>query len=111
TTIVSGLTVNAERMLRNLESSRGLVFSGPLLLELTAKGMRREDAYRVVQDHAMAAWREDGDFRARVSSDAAVRPVMTERDFGEVFRLQRYPRHVDAIFARVFGAAGAAASA
>jgi adenylosuccinate lyase len=109
TTIVSGMTVNAERMLRNLESSHGLVFSGQLLLELTARGMGREDAYRVVQDHAMAAWREEGDFRARVSSDAAVRAVMTEKDLDEVFRLQRYLGHVDAIFARVFGTSGPAA--
>ena len=50
---------------RNLELAQGLVFSGQLLLELTAKGMRREDAYRIVQGHAMEAWRSEGDFRAR----------------------------------------------
>src|SRR6185369_2681846 len=53
TDIVRGLTVNTARMRKNLDGSRGLVFSGQLLLELTAKGMRREDAYRVVQTHAM----------------------------------------------------------
>jgi adenylosuccinate lyase len=110
TKIVSGLVVNAERMRRNLESGRGLVFSGPLLLELTARGMRREDAYRVVQEHAMEAWKTEGDFRARVAADPAVRAVLTEKDLDEVFRLQRYLGHVDAIFARVFGADGAAAS-
>jgi len=110
TKIVGGLTVHAERMRRNLDSTRGLVFSGPLLLELTARGMPREDAYRVVQEHAMEAWRTEGDFRARVAADPAVRAVLTERDLDEVFRLERYLGHVDAIFARVFGAGGGAAS-
>jgi len=110
TKIVGGLTVNAERMRRNLDSTRGLVFSGPLLLELTARGMRREDAYRVVQEHAMEAWKTEGDFRARVAADPAVRAVLTEKDLDEVFRLERYLGHVDAIFARVFGAGGGAAS-
>jgi adenylosuccinate lyase len=110
TKIVSGLVVNAERMRRNLDSGRGLVFSGQLLLELTAKGMRREDAYKIVQTHAMEAWKTEGDFRARVASDAAVRAVMTDKDIDEVFRLERYLGHVDAIFRRVFGAGGAAVS-
>jgi adenylosuccinate lyase len=110
TKIVGGMSVDAERMRRNLDSGRGLVFSGPLLLELTAKGMRREDAYEVVQTHAMEAWKTEGDFRARVSADPAVRAVLTEKDLGEVFRLERYLGHVDAIFARVFGAGGGAAA-
>ena len=62
-------------MRRNLESGRGLVFSGQLLLELTARGMRREDAYRIVQGHAMEAWKTEGDFRKRVSEDPEVRAV------------------------------------
>jgi adenylosuccinate lyase len=110
TKIVGGLTVHADRMRRNLDSTRGLVFSGPLLLELTARGMRREDAYRLVQEHAMEAWKTEGDFRARVAADPAVRAVLTEKDLDEVFRLERYLGHVDAIFARVFGAGGGAAS-
>jgi adenylosuccinate lyase len=103
TRIVSGLAVDTARMRRNLESSRGLVFSGRLLLELTARGMSREDAYRVVQGHAMEAWRTEGDFRARVAEDAAVRAVIDPAGLDEVFRLERYLGHVDAIFARVFG--------
>jgi adenylosuccinate lyase len=110
TKIVGGLVVNAERMRRNLDSGRGLVFSGPLLLELTAKGMRREDAYAIVQAHAMEAWKTEGDFRARVAADSAVRAVLTEKEIDEVFRLERYLGHVDAIFARVFGPGGGAAS-
>jgi len=110
TKIVGGLVVNAERMRRNLDSGRGLVFSGQLLLELTAKGMRREDAYQIVQAHAMEAWKTEGDFRARVAADSAVRAVLDEKEIDEVFRLERYLGHVDAIFARVFGTGGAAAS-
>jgi adenylosuccinate lyase len=110
TKIVGGLSVNEERMRRNLDSSKGLVFSGQLLLELTARAMSREDAYRVVQGHAMEAWKTEGDFRARVGADSAVRAVLTDQDLDEVFRLERYLGHVDAIFARVFGREGAPAS-
>jgi len=103
TDIVRGLTVNTARMRRNLDSSRGLVFSGQLLLELTARGMRREDAYRVVQGHAMTAWKEDLDFAKRVAEDAEIRGILKAEEIAEVFRLERYLVHVDAIFARVFG--------
>jgi adenylosuccinate lyase len=103
TGIVRGLVVNAERMRRNLDSGRGLVFSGQLLLELTARGLRREDAYRIVQGHAMEAWKSEGDFRARVSADPEVRAVLKEDEIAEVFRLERYLAHVDALFERVFG--------
>jgi adenylosuccinate lyase len=102
TDIVRGLQVYPERMRRNLESTRGLVFSGQLLLELTARGMRREDAYRVVQRHAMEAWRADTDFRKRVGADPEVRAVLQDHEVAEVFRLERYLQHVDAIFERVF---------
>jgi adenylosuccinate lyase len=104
TDIVRDMKVDTARMLRNLESSRGLVFSGQLLLELTARGMRREDAYRIVQGHAMEAWRNDSDFRARVSEDPEVRRVLSAEEIAEVFRLERYLGHVEALFRRVFGA-------
>ena len=102
TDIVKGMTVNADRMRRNLDSTKGLVFSGQLLLELTARGMRREDAYRVVQAHAMEAWRTDGDFRRRVATDPEVKKVLSAAELAEVFRLERYLGHVDAVFRRVF---------
>jgi adenylosuccinate lyase len=102
TRIVKGMQVNTERMRANLESGRGLVFSGQLLLDLTAAGMRREDAYRIVQGHAMEAYRGNGDFRPRVSSDPEVRAVLSPEAIDEVFRLERYLTHVDAIFKRVF---------
>jgi adenylosuccinate lyase len=104
TSIVRGMAVHTDRMRRNLESTRGLVFSGQLLLELTARGMRREDAYRVVQGHAMEAWQGDGDFRRRVEADPEVRGVLKDHELAEVFRLERHLAHVDALFARVFDA-------
>jgi adenylosuccinate lyase len=100
--IVSGMAVNTARMRSNLESTRGLVFSGQLLLELTAKGMSREDAYRLVQRHAMEAWEQDADFRAKVAQDPDVRRLLTEQEIAEVFRLERYLVRVGDIFARVF---------
>jgi adenylosuccinate lyase len=103
TRIVKGMTVDEERMRRNLDLGRGLVFSGPLLLALTARGMRREDAYRVVQAHAMEAWKSEGDFRQRVFGDPEVRAALGDAELEEVFRLERYLTHVDAIFERVFG--------
>jgi adenylosuccinate lyase len=102
TGIVRGLRVNQERMRRNLDAGQGLVFSGALLLELTARGMRREDAYRIVQGHAMAAWEEEGDFRARIAADPAIRAVLSEAEVARVFDVQRHLAHVDALFARVF---------
>jgi adenylosuccinate lyase len=103
TGIVKGLTVNTERMLRNLESGKGLVFSGQLLLELTARGLRREDAYSIVQAHAMEAWKTEDDFKARVEADPEVRKILEPAELEAVFRLDRYLGHVDAIFDRVFG--------
>jgi adenylosuccinate lyase len=101
--IVRGMSVDEGRMRRNLESGRGLVFSGRLLLDLTARGMRREDAYRIVQAHAMEAWKTEGDFEKRVREDPEVRRVLNDEEIGQVFRLDRYLGHVDALFARVFG--------
>jgi adenylosuccinate lyase len=105
TRIVKGMNVDEARMRRNLDSSRGLVFSGQLLLELTAKGMRREDAYRIVQEHAMVAWKEEGDFKARILADPEVLGLLPAAEVAEVFRLERYLGHVDTVFRRVFGGA------
>ncbi len=103
TDIVRGLSVDADRMRRNLESTRGLTFSGQLLLELTSRGLAREDAYRLVQAHAMEAWKSDGDFRERIGKDPEVRAVLSSEELEAVFRLDHYLRHVDVLFRRVFG--------
>ncbi len=101
--VVDQLMVYPERMRRNLEMTRGLVFSGQLLLDLTAAGMLRETAYRVVQRHAMEAWENDSDFRAAISSDPEITRVLIPPQIAGSFSLERQLRNVDRIFGRVFG--------
>jgi len=105
TRLVGQLLVYPERMRRNLEMTRGLVFSGQLLLDLAAAGMLREQAYRVVQMQAMRAWEEESDFRAAIEADPEIRAVLSEAQIAEAFSLERQLRNVDRIFARVFGSA------
>jgi adenylosuccinate lyase len=93
-------------MLRNLNATRGLIFSGQLLLDLAAAGMLREQAYRVVQSQAMKAWEEEGDFRATIEADPDVRALLTPERIAQAFSVERYLKHVDAIFERVFGKEG-----
>jgi adenylosuccinate lyase len=101
--LVDKLLVYPERMRRNLEMTRGLVFSGQLLLDLAAAGMLREQAYAAVQAHAMRAWEEEGDFRAAIESDPEIRKFLSPEQVREAFSLERQLRNVDQIFARVFG--------
>jgi adenylosuccinate lyase len=103
TQLVDRLLVYPERMRRNLEMTRGLVFSGQLLQDLAAAGMLREQAYRVVQAHAMRAWEEEGDFRAAVEADPEIRAALSPEKLAEAFSLERQLRNVDRIFERVFG--------
>jgi adenylosuccinate lyase len=100
--LVSGLRVSPDRMKRNLDLTRGLVFSGQLLLDLSAAGMLREDAYRLVQRHAMTAWQEDGDFRAAIESDPAITQHLTPAAIEDSFSVSRQLRNIDQIFQRVF---------
>ena len=100
--LIDGLQVNAERMRRNLDSTQGLVFSGQLLLDLSAAGMLREDAYRKVQGKAMQAWKDESDFRKAISEDPEVLFHLTPEKILESFSLERQLRNVDAIFMRVF---------
>lgn len=102
-TLVDQLLVYPARMKRNLESTRGLIFSGQLLLDLAEAGMLREQAYALVQAHAMEAWESEGDFRAAVEADPEIRRYLSEERLERTFSLERQLRHVDAIFNRVFG--------
>jgi len=105
TKLVDQLLVYPERMRRNLDLTRGLVFSGQVLLDLAAGGMQREQAYLLVQSHAMRAWEEEGDFRAAIARDAEIAAVLSAEKIAEAFSLERQLRNVDKIFARVFGKA------
>lgn len=98
--LVETLVVNPERMLANLEMSRGLAFSGTLLLALAEKGLSREDAYRLVQGHAMATWDEGGEFRDRVLGDAEIMQTLSKEEIERAFSLDEALRNVDAIFDR-----------
>ena len=110
TEIVSNMKVFPARMRRNLDATQGLVFSGQLLQDLVEHGAPREDAYKWVQGHAMAAWETETSFRDRVTADDNIRKFMDEKALAHTFDLQRQLRAVDAIFARVFGRTSAAAS-
>jgi adenylosuccinate lyase len=96
--IVEGLVVDGERMRRNLDAGHGLVFSHRLLLALIEAGVARDEAYRVVQRHAMLAWEEERDFRAIVAADPA---IASRVDLDDVFDLDATVRHVDTVFARL----------
>ena len=100
--LVDGMRVHPERMRRNLDSTRGLVFSGQLLLDLAAAGMLREEAYRLVQGHAMQAWENEGDFRGAVEGDERIRQYLDVQQLQYTFSLERQLGNVSAIFARVF---------
>jgi adenylosuccinate lyase len=101
TGLVRHMRVDTERMRRNLEMTRGLIFSGQVLNDLAAAGMLRETAYRLVQNHAMRCWEEGGDFRAAIEADPEVRAVLRPEQLAETFSLERQLRNVDALFARL----------
>jgi adenylosuccinate lyase len=103
TNLVDQLLVYPARMRRNLELTKGLVFSGQVLLDLAAAGMLREDAYRIVQAHAMRSWEEEGDFRAAIETDPEIRAILTPEKIADSFSLERQLKNVDAIYKRVFG--------
>ena len=101
--LVDKMFVYPERMRRNLDSTKGLVFSGQLLLDLSAAGMLREQAYAIVQKTAMEAWETEGNFREAIENHTEVAELLTKEKLAVTFSLERQLRHVDAIFKRVFG--------
>jgi adenylosuccinate lyase len=100
--LIETMFVYPERMLANLESTRGLVFSGQLLLDLVESGVSREDAYRLVQSHAMHAWRKGLDFHDLVVNDPTIRGRVPRAKIEHAFDLKRQLKNIDKIFARVF---------
>jgi adenylosuccinate lyase len=101
TSLIEKLLVYPRRMLKNLESTGGLIFSGQLLLDLTEAGMSREEAYSLVQTHAMRAWREDLIFRDLVARDPAIAGRLPADKLDKTFQLERQLSNVNAIFDRV----------
>jgi adenylosuccinate lyase len=102
TTLLDTLLVHPKRMLENLESTGGLIFSGQLLLDLAEAGMLREDAYRLVQKHAMDAWKNGTNLREAVLGDPEIRGKLSEQQIGAAFDLKRQLGNVGKIFERVF---------
>ena len=102
-TLIEKLVVYPERMQENLELTHGLIYSGELLLELVAKNVTREDAYRWVQRNAMRVWDEGGSFKEKVLTDTDITKRCTPNDIEKVFDSHRLVRNVDSIFERVFG--------
>jgi adenylosuccinate lyase len=104
TNLLATMFVYPARMKANLESTGGLVFSGQLLLDLVEHGVSREDAYRMVQSHAMRAWREGLNFRELVAADPNITDKVPARIIEKAFDLKRQLRNIDGIFAQVFKA-------
>jgi len=104
TRIVAGMVVYPERMKENLERSRGVVFSGTVLLELARRGVSREQAYEWVQRNAMRAFHEHRDFKSLLLADADLMQVLPREEIEKAFDLDDQLRNVDVIFDRVFGA-------
>ena len=100
-TLIEKLLVYPARMLKNLEITGGLIYSGQLLLELSAAGMSRENAYRLVQTHAMNAWQNETNFREAISEDPEIKALLSPDKLAEAFDYHRQLRNVDAIFKRV----------
>jgi adenylosuccinate lyase len=102
TWLIRGLRVSPQRMRQNLDLTRGLVFSGQLLLDLSAAGMLREEAYKLVQGYAMKSYEEGGDFRAAIASDATIAKYLTPQALEDSFSVSRQLQNIDQIFQRVF---------
>ncbi len=102
TSLLDTLIVYPENMLKNLGLTRGLVFSGQLLLALTQKGVSREDAYAWTQRNAMKVWDEGGDYHELIKSDADISSHLSQEEIARVFDLRHYLRNVEKVFDRVF---------
>ncbi len=101
--LVDKLVVYPERMLTNLNMTRGIIFSQMVLLKLVDKGMSRENAYATVQKNAMQSWTADKDFKQLLLEDVEVVSYLTEEEINDVFKIENFLRHTDLIFHRVFG--------
>lgn len=99
TSLINGMNVNDQRMRDNFDASYGLVFSQPVLLALVAKGMSRDDAYRIVQRNALSAWEEKTPFRGLVEADSEV--ALSTEDLDRAFDIDRALSNIDQIFKRL----------
>jgi adenylosuccinate lyase len=103
TDLLDKLVVYPERMLANLNMTRGIIFSQMVLLKLIEKGMSREDAYAAVQKNAMKSWQDDEDFKMLLCEDVEVMSCLNAEDIHAAFKLENFLRHIDVVYHRVFG--------
>jgi adenylosuccinate lyase len=103
--LIDKLVVYPKNMRANLDRLGGLVHSQRVLIALTQKGMAREAAYKLVQEHAMKVWQGKGDFLTLLKADPKVRKALTPKELEANFDLGHHLKHVDTIFRRVFGKA------
>jgi len=104
--ILKDLVVHESRMAANLALTRGLIFSGTLLLELVRKGVLREEAYSWVQRNALQVWDEATDFETLITKDPDITTHLTSTELQGIFNVQNRLQHIDAVFERVFGSSG-----
>jgi len=102
TDIVRNWAVHPDRMRRNIDGTRGLIFSQSVLLALTRKGLTREQAYQIVQRNSLKAWNEDLDFKALIQAEPEVTAVLSPAEVHQCFSLEPYLAKIDYIFERVF---------
>jgi adenylosuccinate lyase len=100
--IMENLIVYPENMIRNLDKTGGMIFSGRLLLALSQKASTKEEAYQIVQENAMQAWTRNKNFKELIRNDKRVRRYLNTKEIEECFNLNYYLRNVDYIFRRVF---------
>jgi adenylosuccinate lyase len=103
TTLISNLNVYPERMKENLEKTKGLIFSQKIMLDLTERGLSREEAYRIVQGISMRVWQSQAEFEKLLLGDPEVGQYLTKLEIEKCFDYRTYLKNIDPIFIRVFG--------
>jgi adenylosuccinate lyase len=101
TPVMKGLLVYPENMRRNLELTQGLVFSQRVLIALIDKGLSRQDAYKLVQNNAMKAWKDRTSFLGLLKADSGVKAHLSDKELESLFNYNYFTRHVDAVFSRL----------
>ena len=96
--VISGLKVYEDRMLSNMELTKGLMFSQKTMLLLVEKGMARETAYKIVQENSMSTWDKNEDFRDLIKNDERVRSLVSDEELKELFKYENYTKYVDDIY-------------
>ena len=102
TGVIEELRIHEDRMLENMELTRGLVFSQRTMLLLVEKGLAREDSYKIVQENSMKTWDDGLDFRELISNDRRVTDIVSPQELSELFDYSHYTKYVDAIFDKAF---------